>query len=185
MPYSLLASLEPVSGKGQPPVHLWQPEVETSIDMRIRRDGVWLYQGTPIKRPRLVRLFASVLRREGDDYYLVTPVEKCRIQVEDVPFQVILMTVVGKGSAQQLSCTTDVAETFVIGPANPLRMSVSGEEWIPYALVRDGMEARLNRNVYYQLASLMTERAPGELGVWSQGAFFKLMTQASAPSSAF
>ncbi|MGI9322588.1 MAG: DUF1285 domain-containing protein [Pseudomonadales bacterium] len=175
LPYSLLAELEDVAGKGNPPVHMWHPDVEKDPDLTIQRNGTWLYMGTPIKRPRLVRLFASVLRREGDDYFLVTPVEKCRIQVEDVPFQVVLMDVEGAGETQRLRCTTDMAESFVIGQANPLRMSVSGEEWIPYALVRDGMEARLNRNVYYQLTELMTENATGEQGVWSDGVFFTLL----------
>ena len=79
LPYSLMSELGKVQENEHPPVHLWHPDVERDIDLVISRDGVWNYLGSPIKRPRLVRLFASVLRRDGDDYFLVTPVEKCRI----------------------------------------------------------------------------------------------------------
>lgn len=177
-----MAELEKVPQKGRslPPVHLWHPENEKDIDLVIRKNGAWHYQGTPIKRPRLVKLFASVLRRDGDDYFLVTPVEKCRIQVEDAPFQGILMEVQGEGAEQQLTLTTDMADQVVIGPEHPLRIEQSGEEWIPYVLVRDDLEARLNRNVYYQLADLMVESPhPGKgeqwLGVWSNGELFPMM----------
>ena len=97
LPYSLMSELGKVQENEHPPVHLWHPDVERDIDLVISRDGVWNYLGSPIKRPRLVRLFASVLRRDGDDYYMVTPVEKSRITVEDVPFQVVLMNVTGEG----------------------------------------------------------------------------------------
>ena len=87
LPYSLISDLEKVSTKSNPPVHLWHPDIEKSIDLVVKENGVWEYEGSPINRPRLVRLFASVLRREGDSYFLVTPAEKCLIKVEDVPFE--------------------------------------------------------------------------------------------------
>jgi hypothetical protein len=175
LPYSLMAELDKVAGKANPPVHLWHPENEKDIDMVIQRDGTWLYLGTPIKRRRLVHLFASVLRREGENYYLVTPVEKCRITVADAPFQVLLMAVSGSETAQRLQMTTDMGEEVVVDADHPLRMAQQGDEWVPYVLVRDGMEARVNRNVYYQLADLMVEQ-DGALGVWSGGVFFPCMT---------
>ena len=186
LPYSLLAELEGVAAQGPAPVHLWHPESEQDIDLVIQRHGTWLYQGTPITRPRLVRLFASVLRKDGDDYYLVTPVERCRITVEDVPFQVLLMEVRATGKKQLLRCTTDMAEVVPIDAEHPLRIAVEQDEWIPYLLIRDGMEARVTRNVYYQLAELLVVEAitqadatHGEasdyFGIWSGGSFFPLM----------
>ena len=174
LPYSLMTELEKVSAKGLPPVHLWQPENVKDIDLVISRDGTWRYGGTPIKRRRLIHLFASVLKLEADEYFLVTPVEKCRIKVEDVPFQIILMDVSGEGPDQLLQVTTDMAEQVEIGGEHPLRIEQQGEEWIPYVMIRGGMEARMNRNVYYQLAELITEEQD-EMGVWSEQQFFKLM----------
>lgn len=180
LPYSLMSELDKVKGTANPPVHLWHPELEKDIDLVVSRNGTWNYLGTPIKRPRLVRLFASVLRREADEYFLVTPVEKCRISVEDVPFQVLLMTVEGAGDQQQLTLTTDMGESFFVDEQHPLRITQEGQEWIPYVLVRDGMEGRLNRNVYYQLADLLQASKHPELdeewlGIWSCNHFFPLM----------
>lgn len=174
LPYSLMTELNKVAGKANPPVHLWHPETEKTIDMVVRRDGTWVHEGTPIKRRRLVHLFASVLRREGDEYYLVTPVEKCRITVEDAPFQVLLMEVTGSAEEQRLSMTTDMGETFEVDAEHPLRIEQQGEETVPYVLVRNEMEARVSRNVYYQLADLITEHRKA-MGVWSAGVFFPLL----------
>ncbi len=179
-PYSLLAALESVSDRERPPVHLWHPEVVRDIDLEIRRDGTWLYMGSPISRPRLVRLFASVLVREGDEYYLVTPVEKCRIRVEDVPFQAILLEISGEGEDQVLRFTTDMAEQVEADRSHPLRFDLDpdSQEPSPYLLVRDGLEARLVRSVYYQLAERVVTRSIENvswLGVWSRGHFFPLM----------
>ena len=129
----------------------------------------------------MVRLFSTVLRREADDhYYLVTPVEKCRIQVEDVPFQAILMSIQSAGEAQTISFTTNVADEVMLDDDHPLRIETDSEtdEPSPYILVRDRLEARLNRNVFYQLVDAAVEReVEGEtlLGVWSSGTFFRLM----------
>ncbi|MAM81489.1 MAG: proteophosphoglycan precursor [Gammaproteobacteria bacterium] len=172
LPYSLMTELEKVARKDLPPVALWQPEVEKDIDMEVLPDGTWNYMGTPILRRRLIHLFASVLRKEGDDYFLVTPLEKCRIRVLDVPFQIILMNVIGEGASQSLEITTDMGETVVVDSEHPLRMVHRNDESIPYVMIRAGMEGRMNRNVYYQLAGLLTDRE-GELGVWSRNHFFK------------
>jgi uncharacterized protein len=149
------------------------------LEMRIARDGTWFYLGSPIDRPALVKLFASVLRHEGDGHYwLVTPAERGLIQVEDVPFLAVAVTVEGGGRDQQLIFRTNLDEFVTAGPDNPLRVetAASGEP-APYILVRDGLEARLARPVFYELVELGTEEPVGEttqFGVWSRGVFFRL-----------
>ena len=179
-PYSLLAELEKVKDKGRPPIHLWNPDNVKDIDMEIHEDGSWFYMGTPIKRPRLVHLFASVMRLEGDDYYLVTPVEKCRIKVQDAPFLIVLLDDSGEGQSQRLGFTTNMSESVTLGPDHGLRVKIDAETEEPalYVMVRDGLEARINRNVYYQLAGLLAEsEQDGVLwhGLWSEGMFFPVI----------
>ncbi len=180
-PYSLLAALEDIKDKKTPPVHLWNPDVVKDIDMEIKANGDWFYMGTPIKRHRLVHLFASVLRKEPDgDYYLVTPVEKCRIRVEDAPFQAVLMDVRGEGEDQELSITTNLAEKVEIDADHELRFefnSCSGES-SQYVHIREGLDARLNRNVYYQMTDLLVEAdldGTTWLGIWSHRIFFPVI----------
>ena len=150
-----------------------------NLDMRIARDGTWYYRGSPIGRVPLVKLFASVLRREGEGaYFLVTPVERGRIFVDDAPFLAVELTVAGKGREQQLIFRTNLDEIVTAGPDHPLRVEIarSGEP-SPYILVRDGLEARLSRPVFYELAELALDTAVEEetgLGVWSDGVFFRL-----------
>ena len=180
LPYSLMSELGRLQRGKNPPVHLWHPETESDIDLVISKDGVWNYCSSPIKRPRLIRLFASVLRRDRNEYYLVTPIEKCRITVEDVPFQAVLMQASGEGSSACLQLTTDMGEQVRIDEKHPLRIFQDGEDTVPYVLVRDGMECRLSRNVYYQLAELMVPNRfvgnEGEwMGVWSHGIFFPML----------
>ncbi len=183
-PYSLLAELEKVKDKGLPPIHLWHPENVNDIDMVIQKNGTWMYLGTPITRQRLVRLFSTVIRREGDEFFLVTPVEKCRITVEDAPFQAVLMENSGSGKKQKLTFTTDMAEQVVADESHPLRFDIdetSGEP-SPYVMVRDGLEAKLVRSVYYQLAELVVDgTVDGEnwLGIWSGGIFFRIQKHSS------
>lgn len=149
------------------------------LEMRIARDGTWFYRGSPIGRLPLVKLFASVLRREADGrYWLVTPAERGRIEVEDVPFLAVAMTVEGEGRDQRLIFRTNLDEFVTAGADNPLRVetAASGEP-VPYILVRDGLEARLARPVFYELVELGTEEPIGEatrFGVWSGGVFFRL-----------
>jgi uncharacterized protein len=149
------------------------------LDMRIARDGTWYYRGSPIDRLPLVKLFASVLRREPDgSYWLVTPAERGRIAVDDVPFLAVELTVGGKGCAQQLIFRTNLDDIVTAGPDNPLRVEIAANgEPAPYILVRGGLEARLTRPVFYELVELGgEERVEGaaQFGVWSNGAFFEL-----------
>jgi hypothetical protein len=149
------------------------------LDMRIARDGTWFYRGSPIGRLPLVKLFASVLRRETDGrYWLVTPAERGRIEVEDVPFLAVALTVEGEGRDQRLIFRTNLDEFVTAGPDAPLRMetAASGEP-APYILVRQGLEARLARPVFYDLVELGKEERIGDttqFGVWSGGMFFRL-----------
>lgn len=152
------------------------PAVEDRFDIRIGRDGTWLYRGSPIGRPAMVRLFASVLRRDAaGDYWLVTPVERGRIAVEDAPFTAVEVTVEGAGRDQVLSFRTNLDETVAAGPDHPIRVAFrpdSGEPH-PYIEVRPGLEARLLRPVYYELVERAVEQG-GRVGVWSRGSFFPL-----------
>ena len=158
LPYSLISDLEKVSSKTNPPVHLWHPDTEKPIDLVIKENGVWEYEGSPINRPRLVRLFSSVLRREGDSYYLVTPVEKCLISVEDVPFEIVLMQSEGEGINREIAMTTSTGYKFPLDKTHPLTLRRFGSGVFPYVFVRDNMEGRLNRNVYYQLAEFFEDQ---------------------------
>jgi hypothetical protein len=180
-PYSLLKELGKYKDKKQPPLHLWHPEVTRKIDMRIDRDSKWFHEGAPINRPAMVRLFSTVLRREDDgQYYLVTPVEKCLIEVEDAPFQAILLDIQSSGKTQIISFTTNVADEVILDNEHSLRIETDPEteEPSPYVLVKDRLEARLNRSVFYQLVEAAVEQEiDGRtwLGVWSSGSFHRLM----------
>jgi hypothetical protein len=147
--------------------------------MRIARDGTWFYRESPIGRSALVKLFASVLRREADGrYWLVTPAERGLIEVEDAPFLAVALTVHGQGRDQELIFRTNLDEFVTAGPDNPLRVETAADgEPAPYILVRDGLEARLARAVFYDLVELGTEEQVGassQYGVWSRGTFFRL-----------
>ena len=173
-----LASLQrdAASGRGLPPVEKWHPAHCGDIDIRIARDGTWYHQGSPIGRRELVRLFSTILRRDPDGYVLVTPAEKMRIVVEDVPFLAVLMDVEGSGTAQRLVFTTTVGDTAIAGPDNPIRVETdpaTGEP-APYVHVRKGLEARISRTVFYQLADLAVPGDGGLLVVWSGGVCFPL-----------
>jgi len=149
------------------------------LDMRIARDGIWYYRGSPITRPKLVKLFASVLRREDDGHYwLVTPVERGRVAVEDAPFLAVELMTEGEGRERQLSFRTNLDEIVTIGRDHPLRVDTTANgEPAPYIRVRPGLEARLNRPVFYELVELADgERGDGggPFGLWSGGIFFDL-----------
>lgn len=156
------------------------PAICGDLDMRIARDGTWFYHGSPIGRKRLVKLFASVLRREDDGhYYLVTPAEKGRIVVEDAPFVAVAMDVTGDGRDQRLTFRTNIDEEVVADGAHPIRVDhnqLTGEP-TPYVLVRDGLDALIGRAVYYDMVERGVEkRVDGDTlyGVWSCGVFFPL-----------
>lgn len=151
----------------------------------IKRDGTWMYQGTPINRKELVCLFASVLRREEDGgWWLQTPAERGRIEVEDAPFVAVELDWTGDGRHQVLSFRTNIDEVVTAGPEHPIRIShdLFTCEPTPYLLLRPGaghlaVEARINRATYYELVALAVTEWVGnkrQLGVWSQGKFFSL-----------
>lgn len=171
-----LAALAAQAGRRAPerPVESWNPPHCGPIDMRVASDGTWFYRGSPIGREALVRLFASVLRREPDgEYVLVTPVEKLGIQVDDAPFLAVEMEVEGEGTNQALTLRTNVGDLVTAGPDHPLRFDIeAGTGGLkPYVHVRGRLEALLARQVVFQLGELGTE--PGQpLGVWSGGTFF-------------
>ena len=159
--------------RGLPPVHLWHPEHCGEIDIRIRRDGVWFHEGTPIGREALVRLFSTVLRKDPDGFHLVTPVEKMRIEVEDAPF--IAIRVDREGEA--LKFQTNVGDEVEAGPDNAIRVEMDPKtgEPRPYLHVRRGLEALIARPVFYELVEMAAERDTAEgpvMGVESNGAWF-------------
>lgn len=165
--------------KGLPPVHLWNPPFCGDLDMRIARDGSWFYQGTPITRPAMVRLFSTVIRRDGDDYFLVTPAEKVGITVDDAPFVAVELIVEGSGEAQVLHFVTNIGDETEAGEAHPIRVEINPEtqEPAPYVHVRANLEALIHRNVFYQLVELAEPREMDGtqwLGVWSHGEFFPI-----------
>lgn len=166
------------SRKGPPPVHLWNPPFCGDIDMEIRRDGSWFYLGTPIGRPALVKLFASILKREGEAYFLVTPVEKVGIRVLDAPFIAVDCTVEGAGEGQSLRFLTNVGDEVTAGPEHPIRFSFDATgQPSPYVMVRAGLEARIDRKTFYRLVDIASPRLHDGaewLGLFSQGAFFPI-----------
>lgn len=165
-----------VKAKGLPPVDLWNPPFCGDIDMRIASDGLWYYMNSPIGRKPLMKLFASILRYDADGkFYLVTPVEKCGIKVDDAPFVAIRMGVTGQGAKQCISFETNVDDEFVLGPGHPMRVAdEAGTGGLkPYVLVRRNLEALVSRALFYDLVALgVTE---GEwFGVWSSGVFYPM-----------
>ncbi|MDX1588838.1 MAG: DUF1285 domain-containing protein [Oleiphilaceae bacterium] len=163
-----------------PPVEQWDPPHRGDLDMRISRDGQWHYQGKPLTRQSLVRLFASIVRLEPNgDYVLVTPAEKFRIQVEDVPFVAHSLEVTGQGDDQVLWLTTSTDDRLALGPEHALvlEQGPDSQEPAPYVWVRRNLQARIERSTWYHLINLAEEREhQGEthLGVLSQGQFFSL-----------
>lgn len=176
-----LAALESqLPDRRLPPVERWSPPLSGEMDLRITRDGVWRHEGIPIQREELVRLFASILRRDEDGhYYLVTPVEKWRIQVDDAPFVAVRLDAVGTGRSQRLLFTTNVGDVVAADFDHPLIVeysTVSGTP-APYLQVRSRLRALLTRSVFWELAQLGEERLSDQgrdYGVWSQGLFFSL-----------
>jgi hypothetical protein len=149
---------------------------EEYYGIRILKNGQWIYNGTPINRHNLVKLFASVLKKDdAGDYWLITPYERGRIEVEDVPFMAVEMAQNGSGKSQEISFRTNLDDWVVAGSDHPIRVTVEAEP-SPYVLVRDALEARLTRAVYYDLVKLAVEdvEEKGLFGVWSSGVFFPI-----------
>jgi hypothetical protein len=157
--------------RGLPPVHLWHPAHCGDIDIVIKKNGLWFHEGTPIGREALVRLFSTVLRRDPDGYFLVTPVEKLAIEVEDAPFAAVRIDREGEA----LRFTTNVGDTVVAGADDPIRVQTdpTTDEPAPYVHVRRGLEARLTRPVFYEMVEMAQPRGD-RLAVASNGAWFDL-----------
>ena len=174
--------------KGPPPVHLWNPPFCGDIDMRIAADGTWFYGGTPIGRPALVRLFASILRQDPERVVLVTPVERVGIRVDDAPFLGVELQAEGHGSGQRLRLRTNVEDWVDIGPGHALRFAPGASGGLkPYVHVRGGLEALVKRALFYDLVALgETRMIDGQrmFGVMSGGAFFAMAPVADIEGAA-
>jgi hypothetical protein len=167
------------AGRRPPAVELWDPPFCGNLDMRIATDGTWYYLKTPIGRPALVKLFASVLKREGDDYFLVTPVEKCGIEVEDAPFLAVELKVADGDLGQMLTFRTNVDEWVACGPAHQLRFDPErGTGGLkPYLHVRRGLWAKVTRSLFFDLVALGEVRevaGTAMFGITSMGVFFPM-----------
>ena len=162
-----------------PPVDQWNPDFCGDMDMVIKRDGSWHYQNSPIGRQRLVKMFSTVLKKEGDDYFLVTPVEKLGITVEDAPFLVTQMTLKQTDEGQVIIFTDNCDNTIILTQDNPLWVEQDEKtgEPSPYVMVRKNLQALIHRNVFYELVELAEERTldgQKHLGVISAGEFYSL-----------
>lgn len=179
---SLAASANAVKTRGLPPLEKWNPPFSGDIDMQIKRDGTWFYEGTPIGRPGLVKLLATILWREGDDYFLVTPVEKVGITVEDAPFVAVDFDVTGEGVEQVLTFVTNLDDKAKAGPDMPIRVLRDPDtgEPSPYVLIRRNLEALIDRKSFYRLVDLGVHHE-GWFGVWSGGKFFGIIPSNELP----
>lgn len=152
--------------RGPPPVHLWNPPYCGEMDLEIRANGTWLHEGTPIGRPAMVRLFASVLKREGDRFYLVTPVEKLGIRVEDAPFLAIDADI----APDCITFTTNVGDVVTAGPDHPIRIEARDGAPRPYVHVRRGLDALIDRKTFYRLVEAAEEEHPAGTGGGAEAA---------------
>jgi uncharacterized protein len=182
----IAASATAAARKGPPPVHLWNPPFCGDMDMRIARDGTWFHEGTPIGRTGLVKLFSGILKREGDKYFLVTPVEKVGITVDDAPFLAVDFTVTGTDDAQSLHFRTLTDDEMSAGPANPIRVErdeITGEP-SPYVRVRTNLDALIDRKSFYRMIDLGSHalhEGARWFGIWSGGQFFPIIPSAELP----
>jgi hypothetical protein len=176
---AITGALTRAATKGPPPVELWNPPFCGDLDMRIAADGTWFYLKTPIGRPALVKLFASVLKREGDSYFLVTPVEKCGIQVEDAPFLAVELNIEDTAAGRVLHFRTNVDDWVSCGPQHALRFEpeVGTGGLKPYLHVRRDLWAKVTRALFFDLVAIGEEReveGNAMFGVMSMGAFFPM-----------
>jgi hypothetical protein len=161
-----------------PPIHKWNPPFSGSIEITIKENGDWYHEGVKFTRQSLVKLFSSILKREGDEYFLVTPVEKWKINVEGAPLLVTDMDVIenpADGRWQIIKFQTSTDDIFPLNELHSLQLSTknNGVYFRPYVLVRNNLEALIHRNVFYRLADI-AQNIDGAFGVWSEGTFFKL-----------
>lgn len=178
--FDLAAFAKQVGDQKFPPVEKWNPDFCGDIDMRIASDGTWFYMGTPIGREKMVRLFASVLRKDADgNTYLVTPVEKIGITVDDAHFVANDVEVAGEGDARQLCFTTNVGDQVIAGAENPIKVLVDQNtgEPRPYLHVRGRLNALISRNVYYELiekGNVVDDNGVSTCTIFSSGVEFSL-----------
>ena len=176
----IAASIGKIKSAKLPPVHLWNPDFCCDLDIQIKQDGTWFYNQTPIGRQSLVQLFAKILRRDDDGrYYLVTPVEKVGIIVDDAPFLAIDFTLHGKGKGRVITFTTNVGDQVEIGPEHGLWVKENRQNGglLPYIHIRARLHAKITRSMFYHLVETgQTEQQNGKelYGVWSQNLFFPL-----------
>jgi uncharacterized protein len=180
-PENLFEQLVAQQHKRLPPVEKWNPDRVGHSQMRIAADGRWFYQGSEIQRLEMVKLFSTVLRRDGDRFFLVTPAERLEIDVDDAPFVAVDMEAKGAGSAQEIAFRTNVDDVIVADAEHPISVRSDEQGTRPYVHVRRGLDARISRPVYYRLAELIGHPPAGGgvadegiAGVWSGGRFFEL-----------
>jgi len=176
-PDSLFEQLAGRTGDVLPPVHQWQPTDVKDIGMRITKDGTWWYQGSPIPRKRMVRMFSRILRREGTEYFLVTPVEKVRVEVEAAPLLAVRMEKREGARGGDIAFATNVGDIVIADSGHPIRMRGTPDAPLPVVVVRDGIEALIVRSVYYELvegAEVLSRDGAEVLIVRSGGEDFEL-----------
>ena len=166
----IATSVRAASRRGPPPVHLWNPPYCGEMDLEIRADGSWIHHGTPIGRPEMVRLFASVLKREEDRFFLVTPVEKLGIRVVDAPFLAIDAEI----GPDAITFVTNVGDRVTAGPDNPIRVENRDGVPRPYVHVRRGLDALIDRKTFYRLVEAATPDTNGRLVLRSNATEFAL-----------
>lgn len=172
---SLAALAAAIGDAALPPVDRWDPPLCGHSAMRIAADGTWFHEGKPIVRPAMVRLFATILRREPDgSHVLVTPHEKLLIDVENTPFRAVVMTQEGEGEKRRIALGIDSGDAVIIGPKHPLIVIEEANGPSPRVLVRHGLEALVARPLYYELAETALAEGHDPPGLWSDGCFFAL-----------
>ena len=175
----LMQAQDSDQNKALPPVNSWNPELSGDIDLFINRQGEWFHEGVQFQREALAKLFASILRKDGDEYFVLTPVEKWRIRVEDAPFLITQLDLINPGPEQQLQLQTSQGDRVWVDAEHPLWLvtdSITGEP-SPYVRVRDRLDGLLARSVFYQLIELAEEQqieGKTQLGIYSCGQFFVL-----------
>lgn len=184
----LADELSGIESRKLPPVAQWKPTKLGDIDIVIKRDGAWFHDGEPIKRARLVRAFSTLLLKDADEYFLVTPYEKLRIEVEDAPLVAVQLEQRTSDENQVLSFTTNLGDRIEASAKNPIRYEANENPHgaAPYIYVRNGFEARIATSVFYEMVELVEERQIGgqiALGLLSHGDFFLLGNKAEIDAS--
>ena len=174
MPSPFQELLEAAKDRSLPPVERWAPERIGEIDIRIAANGDWYHEGSRIERFSIAKLFATILRLDDDEYYLVNPFEKLRIQVDDAPFIATDMETQGEGASRRILFSTNVDDAVVADAEHPIVVEDRNGQPRPYVEVRRGLRALIARSVFYRLVDLAVDDGHGELSLWSGGARFVL-----------